>query len=84
MTIDIQSDRAYIAASGPISIIDLSDQCGPCRADFTNDGTLDSFDISAFITAFSISDPIADLNNDQRWNFFDVSEFLTAFAAGCP
>jgi len=83
-TIDIQSDRAYIAASGPISIIDLSDQCGPCRADFTNDGTLDSFDISAFITAFSISDPIADLNNDQRWNFFDVSEFLTAFAAGCP
>jgi len=56
----------------------------PCPADLTNDGTLNFFDVSAFITALANNDPIADFNNDGRWNFFDVSAFLQAFAAGCP
>jgi len=55
-----------------------------CLADFTNDGILNFFDVSAFIIALTNNDPIADFNNDGRWNFFDISEFLQAFTAGCP
>ena len=56
----------------------------PCPADFTGDGNLNFFDISAFLTAFSSGDPAGDFNGDGQFNFFDVSAFLTAFNAGCP
>lgn len=55
-----------------------------CIADFTNDGVLNFFDVSAFLSAFGASDPIADLNHDGVLNFFDVSVFLNAFSLGCP
>jgi len=54
------------------------------RADLTGDGTLDFFDISAFLTAFGNQDPVADFTNDGVFDFFDISAFLTAFSAGCP
>ncbi|MBO6513202.1 MAG: hypothetical protein JJ974_04480 [Phycisphaerales bacterium] len=54
-----------------------------CQPDLNNDGQLDFFDISAFLTAFSAQDPIADFNNDGAWDFFDISAFLTAYGAGC-
>jgi len=47
-------------------------------------GELNFFDVSAFLGAFSDSDPSADLNGDGSYNFFDVSEFLSVFAQGCP
>ncbi|MDF1810401.1 MAG: CotH kinase family protein [Phycisphaerales bacterium] len=56
----------------------------PCLADFTNDGQLDFFDISAFLIAFSDEQAEADFNNDGNFNFFDVSTFLSLFSAGCP
>mgnify|MGYP000635348853 CR=1 FL=1 len=56
----------------------------PCPADLTGDGMLNFFDVSAFLQAFSASDPIADFTGDGMFNFFDVSAFLQAFAAGCP
>lgn len=55
-----------------------------CSADLTNDGMLNFFDVSVFLTAFNMMDPIADFTNDGLFNFFDVSEFLTAFSMGCP
>ncbi|MBL4810157.1 MAG: hypothetical protein JKY43_08915 [Phycisphaerales bacterium] len=55
-----------------------------CPADLTNDGTLDFFDIAAFLTAFTNQDPIADFTNNGTFDFFDISAFLTAFSAGCP
>lgn len=55
-----------------------------CIADFTNDGVLNFFDVSAFLTAYNAMHPSADLNNDAVLNFFDVSAFLSAFSAGCP
>ena len=55
-----------------------------CPADLNDDGTLDFFDISAFLTAFSNQDPIADFNGDTNFDFFDISAFLTAFGDGCP
>lgn len=46
--------------------------------------TLDFFDVSAFISAYTSQDQAADLNNDGDLNFFDVSAFLDAFNSGCP
>lgn len=56
----------------------------PCPADFTGDGALDFFDVSAFLAAFGAMDPIADFTGEGAFDFFDVSAFLAAFGAGCP
>jgi hypothetical protein len=57
-----------------------------CRADFSDDGIIDFFDVSAFIGFFVAQDPIADLTRDGRWDFFDVSIFLQLFnqQSACP
>lgn len=55
-----------------------------CRADLHTNGQLNFFDVSAFLNAYSMEDPIADFTNDGLFNFFDVSAFLQAFNAGCP
>jgi len=55
-----------------------------CAADLTDDGELNFFDVSAFLSAFNDGDSSADFTGDGNFNFFDVSAFLKAFAAGCP
>jgi len=55
-----------------------------CPADLNEDGVLNFFDVSAFLTAFAAADPIADFTGDGMFNFFDVSAFLSAFGVGCP
>ncbi len=55
-----------------------------CPADLTGEGTLDFFDISAFLTAFAEQDEAGDFNNDDQFDFFDISAFLTAYSSGCP
>ncbi|KAA0216511.1 MAG: hypothetical protein DYG94_05015 [Leptolyngbya sp. PLA3] len=59
---------------------------GPCNdADFAEPyGTLDFFDVQAFLQAFSMHDPSADLTGDGLYDFFDVQAFLSAFSFGCP
>ncbi|MFK7758892.1 MAG: GC-type dockerin domain-anchored protein [Phycisphaerales bacterium] len=57
---------------------------GGCPADFTGEGDLNFFDVSAFLNAFGMQLPSADLTGDANWNFFDVSEFLNLFGQGCP
>lgn len=48
-------------------------------------GTLDFFDVSAFLRAFDAGDPAADLAAPfGLFDFFDVSAFLSLFGAGCP
>jgi len=56
----------------------------PCPADLDKNGSLDFFDVSAFLDAFASQVPVADFTNDDRFDFFDVSAFLDAFGAGCP
>ncbi|MFG0246505.1 MAG: M64 family metallopeptidase [Phycisphaerales bacterium JB052] len=58
-----------------------------CRsdADLNQDGNLDFFDVSAFLTAYNAQEPLADMNNDGEYSFFDVSAFLVMFSkGGCP
>lgn len=54
-----------------------------CPADFSPNGVLDFFDISAFLVQFTGQHPQADMNGDGAFDFFDISAFLTAFSAGC-
>lgn len=60
------------------------DPAAACVADFTGDGVLDFFDVSAFINAYNAMDPAADLTGDGVWDFFDVSAFISAYNLGCP
>ena len=86
---DITPDGKFIVGGGQYNGInsgfiierDIGNTCPP---DLTGDGTLDFFDIQAFLAAFAVSDPIADFNNDTVFDFFDVAAYLAAFAAGCP
>ena len=56
--------------------------CG--AADLDQSGTLDFFDVSAFLGAYTTNDPSADFTGDGAFDFFDVSAFLSAYNAGCP
>lgn len=56
--------------------------CDTNPADLNNDGTLDFFDVSVFLNAYSNQDPIADFTGDGMFDFFDVSAFLNAFSQG--
>jgi len=48
-------------------------------------GTLNFFDISAYITAFNAGDDAADLAAPfGTLNFFDISAYIGLFNAGCP
>jgi hypothetical protein len=60
-------------------------ECGSaCQADFTGDGVLDFFDVSAFINAYNAQSPEADINGDGVFDFFDVSAYIALYSAGCP
>jgi hypothetical protein len=58
---------------------------GVCNADLAPPfGTLNFFDVSAFLGLYNAQDPAADLAPPfGQWNFFDVSEFLAGYNAGC-
>ena len=57
----------------------------PCGdADLNGDGSLNFFDVSAFLTAYLAQDSAADFTGDGLFNFFDVSAFLVAYQTGCP
>jgi len=55
-----------------------------CDADLTGDGTLDVFDVFAFLDLFNAGDTAADLTGDGTLDVFDVFAFLDLFNAGCP
>ena len=68
----------------PLSIAATVDDA--CIADLAEPfGTLNFFDVSAFINAYTNQEPAADLAAPfGTFDFFDVSAFVNAFGAGCP
>lgn len=64
--------------------MEFIEETDPCPADLNGDGTLDFFDVSAFLTAFGNGDASADFTGDGAFDFFDVSAFLNEFGVGCP
>lgn len=73
-----------VTSEGVIYMLDYSENCESCRADFNGDGVLNFFDIAEFLIAFASQSPAADLHEDDLYNFFDISAFLIAFNATCP
>lgn len=53
-------------------------------ADINEDGTINFFDVGAFLDLFNSGDIAADWNGDGSLNFFDINLFITAFNEGCP
>lgn len=68
----------------PIEMASLTSDI-TCVADLAPPtGTLDFFDVAAFLSAFSAHQPPADLALPYGvWDFFDVQAYLAAFSAGC-
>ncbi len=66
--------------------INLSDTSVPCPADLAAPfGTLNFFDIAAYIGLFNAGDPVADFAAPfGALNFFDIVEYINQFNAGCP
>ena len=58
----------------------------PCPADLAEPfGTLNFFDLSAYLALFNAQDPAADLAAPfGALNFFDLSAYLASYNAGCP
>lgn len=54
-----------------------------CPADFDQSGSVDFFDIIAYLDAFSAASLVADVNGDGLVNFFDLQVFLGLYTAGC-
>lgn len=57
----------------------------PCvmLADLDGSGELNFFDVSSFLLAFQVQDPIADFDHSGTFNFFDVSLFLAEYNHPC-
>ncbi len=82
-----------VALWGSVAAITSGDEVGrvylyelgcSCPADFTGDGVLNFFDVSAFLQAFTTQDPAADFTGDGNFDFFDIGQFIGLFGAGCP
>lgn len=83
--VTIKENLAFVADDAiGFQIVDITNTCVTCPADFTGDGTLDVFDVFAFLEAFNTSDPAADFTGDGSYDIFDVFGFLDVFNAGCP
>ncbi|MCA9276232.1 MAG: hypothetical protein KDA29_09420 [Phycisphaerales bacterium] len=83
--VDVRDDLIAVSTNNGLQLIDPNAGCAAsCTVDFNNDGTLNFFDVSAFLAAYLDNNPAADFNGDGLLNFFDVSAFLVDFSAGCP
>ncbi len=54
-----------------------------CIADFNNDGTVNTQDVTAFLNAWTSQDSSADINGDTIVNTQDALAFLNYWTTGC-
>jgi endonuclease I len=83
------NDRALFAQPGPGRDLVLTLTgvvgAGVCAPDLAEPfGTLNFFDLAAYLGLYTAADPQADLNDDGVFNFFDVSAYIASYNAGCP
>tara|TARA_R110000868_G_scaffold241497_3_gene496760 strand:+ start:496524 stop:498920 length:2397 start_codon:yes stop_codon:yes gene_type:complete len=81
---DLGDGSVVEAGIDDVRIFGASCASDSCPADLTGEGDLNFLDVSAFITAFGMQDPVADFTGEGSFNFLDVSAFLAAFGEGCP
>lgn len=73
------------AFSSPATVVIRVDDPSCSAADLSQPyGTLDFFDVTAFLSLFNAQDPLADFAEPiGTFNFFDISTFISVFQAGC-
>jgi hypothetical protein len=86
--------EAYAGAFGAAFFTDYFDgtatfdvtftRTGQCPIDLSDDGQLDSADLSLFVDAFIAADARADLTSDGVVDSGDLAVFVAFFLAGCP
>lgn len=82
---DGDTDVVAVTLSGALRVFLNRCQGVNCPADLNNSGTLDFFDVLAFLNQFNNQDPVADIAAPAGvFNFFDVTAFLAQVNAGCP
>lgn len=82
----VGNTRPYDAYGNGVAIPDLGAverQIPNCPADLNDTGSLDIFDVFAFLGLFNNAHPIADFTGDGTHDIFDVFAFLEMFNAGC-
>jgi len=79
---DTGAELGTIIFSGDATVV-ATGTYNSCEADITGDGSLDVFDVFAFLDLFNAGDPGADFTGDGSLDVFDVFAFLDAFNAGC-
>jgi hypothetical protein len=87
------TDWVFVSGDGTVYTLPLEEdravrieaRCS-CPADLASPfGTLNFFDLAAFIGLYSASDPDADLAAPFGvFNFFDVAAYIALYNAGCP
>lgn len=85
VSVAASTDAGIFAFGAGIWRIDPSD-CPPCPADIAAPiGTVNFFDLLAFISSFNAGDPAADLAAPfGKLNFFDLTAYLAGFNTPCP
>tara|TARA_R110000782_G_scaffold45706_5_gene101288 strand:+ start:8693 stop:9394 length:702 start_codon:yes stop_codon:yes gene_type:complete len=76
-----------VADAGTLVSVCLTLSTAPaCPADLAEPfGSLNFFDLAAFLSLFQTGDPAADLAAPTGvFNFFDLSAYLSLYNAGCP
>lgn len=68
---------------GPAGILARVVPMTSCPADFNDSGSVDFFDIIAYLSAYTAGDLDADVNGDGIVNFFDLQNFLGLYTVGC-
>ncbi|GIK20328.1 MAG: hypothetical protein DYG93_05280 [Leptolyngbya sp. PLA2] len=83
---DMGTTDTGVPGNGHTAVIDMGAfefQGNSCKADFNNDGVVNTLDFIAFLNAFTSGDQRADFNGDGVINTLDFIAFLNAFTAGC-
>lgn len=73
--------RAFVL---PVLASGMAACCAAGDGTLNGDGSLNFFDVAAFLTGYQAQDAFADWNGDGAWNYFDVSGFLMDYFVGCP
>lgn len=67
------------------AVFSVDNPAEPCPADLSPPiGSLDIFDILAYIELYNAQDPAADLDDNGSFSIFDILEYIELYNAGCP
>ena len=80
--------RVYLLAEftdGERAVLELTvPDAGACAVDLNGDGSVDSRDFIAFLSAWAAGDPLADWDDNGLIDTRDFLAYLGEWSAGCP